>query len=733
MLNDMESPKAIYRNVSVEVDRILKKLEGSPENEKISAATESARKILKDLQEKINIDIAALKGHAEWDTFTIAFYGETNAGKSTLIETLRIMLKEQHKIKAQHRFKSLMNKHGISDERFEALRRSILQNEESLTQLQKDLNDSVQQHEAQEDALKEKIRHLQLLTAEKMKAASLWQKILRLFLKLPEEKARKKAMKNLKTVEAERRNDIKRFTQQQLKEQRRKTALEKEHKRLEEKLKHLEVFADGGIIGNGRSDFTVKTKDYTFEWENQKFILLDVPGIEGKESQVIESIGNAVQKAHAVFYVTGKAAAPQKGSESNKGTLEKIKEHLDAQTEVWTIFNKRITNPLQLEKGELISQDEQDSLQDLDSKMREQLGENYQKVFPLSAQPAFLAVADCLLPDSSNAKSRSKILSKFSTQEVLCKSNVSNFHELLTSKLLKDSKSKIKRSNFNKANQVVKAATTQVTTIQRETFLPLSQQLKQNTEDARIQLDLALKGLKNRLETQGERAISDFNNTVRKKIYERIEKDISNDAFKTALQNFIEEEQVVLQSRLPQAIESELKKFQSEISAVIERFREYVRESMETYSKIQARHLDSKFELKIDIDNGVKWQNLVGTLVGGAFLFWNPAGWVVLALSVVTLLVSLGKALISLFSSSYKMSQQRQAADENLQKIKHQMEIEMRKSLDDAFPALQTKVDEIKNAVEEPARQVAEIIATLVESAEKLTILSNTIEAKGAR
>lgn len=319
MLNDTESPENIYQKVLVEVDSILKKLGESPTDEKISETTKNAGNILEELQKNINTEIAALKRHAEWDTFTIAFYGETNAGKSTIIETLRIMLREQSKIKAQHKFKSLMNKHGISDEHLEALRHSILLNEESLTQLHKDQKDSAQQHEAQEDALKEKILHLQLLIAEKKKVASFWQKLLCLFLNLPEEKARKKAIKNLKKVAVDRSKEIKRFTQQQLKEQMRKTALEKEHKRFEEKLKHLEVFADGGIIGNGRSDFTVETQSYTFEWENQKFNLLDVPGIEGKESKVTNSIENAVQKAHAVFYVTGKAAAPQKGSEGNKG------------------------------------------------------------------------------------------------------------------------------------------------------------------------------------------------------------------------------------------------------------------------------------------------------------------------------------------------------------------------------------------------------------------------------
>jgi hypothetical protein len=137
--------------------------------------------------------------------------------------------------------------------------------------------------------------------------------------------------------------------------------------------------------------------------------------------------------------------------------------------------------------------------------------------------------------------------------------------------------------------------------------------------------------------------------------------------------------------------------------------------------------------LKIDIDNGLKWKNLIAPIIGGAFMFWNPAGWVVLALSLSTILVSIGKAVISFFSSSYKMSQQRQSADKNLEEITDQMRIEIHKSLNDAFPILATKVDEIKLALEEPVKQVREILTTLEQSRQKLTTLSKTIEAEGIK
>ena len=54
---------------------------------------------LSDISHSFNQDIEGLEENSEWDKFTIAFFGETNAGKSTIIESLRIIFQEKERQK----------------------------------------------------------------------------------------------------------------------------------------------------------------------------------------------------------------------------------------------------------------------------------------------------------------------------------------------------------------------------------------------------------------------------------------------------------------------------------------------------------------------------------------------------------------------------------------------------------------------------------------------------------
>jgi hypothetical protein len=50
---------------------------------------------LEAIRANFDKELDFLENNSEWEKFTIAFFGETNAGKSTIIETLRIIFDEQ--------------------------------------------------------------------------------------------------------------------------------------------------------------------------------------------------------------------------------------------------------------------------------------------------------------------------------------------------------------------------------------------------------------------------------------------------------------------------------------------------------------------------------------------------------------------------------------------------------------------------------------------------------------
>ncbi|GAA8744798.1 hypothetical protein HpDR98_11310 [Helicobacter pylori] len=73
-----------------------------------------------------------MKNNEEWENFTIAFYGETGAGKSTLIECLRMFFKEQSKVVQQERFKRLYSTYQNNYQNNERKKQNILKELHSL-------------------------------------------------------------------------------------------------------------------------------------------------------------------------------------------------------------------------------------------------------------------------------------------------------------------------------------------------------------------------------------------------------------------------------------------------------------------------------------------------------------------------------------------------------------------------------------------------------------------------
>ncbi|MFB1329907.1 GTPase [Helicobacter pylori] len=100
------------KNIYLDVKASIKDLQSIFKNtddkdERLKKFNQEALEVFQKLESKSLKELESLKNNEEWENFTIAFYGETGAGKSTLIECLRLFFKEQSKVDQQERFRQL--------------------------------------------------------------------------------------------------------------------------------------------------------------------------------------------------------------------------------------------------------------------------------------------------------------------------------------------------------------------------------------------------------------------------------------------------------------------------------------------------------------------------------------------------------------------------------------------------------------------------------------------------
>jgi hypothetical protein len=722
-----ERSEDLHQVVLREIEVLLKRLGHESVDLEVTKVLRQVQQFVSPVHDELKTRIESLRDHARWDKFTIAFYGETNAGKSTTIETLRILLGEQTKREAHARFHSLQKEFGLGDAALAALRQEIGRAQAHVATSQTQADENVARRDAARKACERDVLALREQIDQKKRSASWWQKVMHLLRKLPEEALLAQAIQKAADVES------KQAEEQAADEHELTNARESLQDLLGQQadalagLDELAPFADGYIVGTGRSDFTRDTAQYTFETDGQLFELLDVPGIEGKETDVINSILGAVQAAHAVFYVTGKAAPPQTGDEDGQGTLEKIRAHLGDHTEVWAIYNKRITNPIPLEKAELVSDGERGGIHALDETMRGTLGDKYRGCIALSAQPAFLAASECLVPDSDLVRNRNKFLAKFGVEEVIAKSGFRHFVDMLTGSMVADSEARIRAANLNKVHCAVKDAEVALRSAQEEHVGPLALACTRDWIRVSEQLDLAVDAFNQSIQNFTSEAVSTFESNVRHAVYRKIEAGIGNDDLKSVLKSAIQTEQSGLEGLLAATVEKKLQTFQGDIGNVLARFRERVQQLKQAYRPTSERGFRRDFEFDMQFDSGVKYAPLVAALVGGVMMIWNPVGWVSLALGGLTIVVSIAKALWGLVDSDFKKTQQRKATNENLDRVVDSMRDAMNSNFADLRTNIDARMADIKVEIEQSVKQTNDVNTELIQVCANLSRYSRKV------
>ena len=97
--------KDIHTSISEYIQDIENTLKEPSNDDKNNNAKKKAYELISKFKnEEFQKAIEELKKSEEWDIYSIAFYGETNAGKSTILESLRIHFQEKTKQDMQEEF-----------------------------------------------------------------------------------------------------------------------------------------------------------------------------------------------------------------------------------------------------------------------------------------------------------------------------------------------------------------------------------------------------------------------------------------------------------------------------------------------------------------------------------------------------------------------------------------------------------------------------------------------------
>ncbi|GAA6905301.1 hypothetical protein CHC162_02610 [Helicobacter pylori] len=555
-------------------------------DEKLKRFNQEALEVFQKLESKSLKELESLKNNEEWENFTIAFYGETGAGKSTLIECLRLFFKEQSKVVQQERFKRLYSNYQNNYQNDERKKQNILN--------------------------------------------------------------------------------------------------------------ELHSLQDGVIIGDGRSDFTLKTKFYTLKHNNQSFVLLDVPGIEGDEKKVKQQISNATKKAHAIFYVTKTPAPPQKGEQGKEGTIEKIQKQLDSQTEVWAIFNKPINNPRAFKDG-LIDESEKESLKILNKGMKNILGKHYMGYKAVSAQMAFYGLSQALIPESDFYKNKQKFLKDFKAGELLYQSHFKLLAKFISEELLKNSRAKIIESNCNKALKVVEQLQKVIEITIEKRIDPMIKEAQEHQQEARYNLDRSKEKFISDLEKSAFSKINQFESDLREKMYAHINKNIEDEECKEIFKNELIQGIETLHEDIKWQFRECEKRFDGEIKEAIKQLEYRIKDSLAMLEHIS---IDRDFNLNFDTDSGIDGTKLATSIGGlgllGIFNAWNPMGWFALTAGIITGLVGIARSIWSFFSSRYKRSQQNKEVDKNLHQICEKIAEDVKSRLESRKKDIWEKIEKLK-------------------------------------
>lgn len=548
----MQESKNIYKTIQSKIQEISSEI-NLPQNinKEVANNIHNSSNQMKEILNRLESEINNLEDHSEWEHYTISFIGETNAGKSTIIEALRIKYEEEEKKKAYDKNQGLL----IEEKKL----REKLREEEKLFNVQKQTTAEKQTSQLS----------TYLQKAEDAKKSFLF-KMRKLIQKNyePYDTEISNLKKDIESNSRRKFEDIKQVIQDRI--------------RIDQI--SLQIKYDGEIIGTGKLDYTQTSKIFFIKINNELVKIIDVPGIEGNEQKYEEEIKNAVSKSHCVFYVTSSTKTLE------SGTLSKVKKYIKDQADVFAIVNLRL-NSYKEEYRSLsfdeIYKNKLEAISSISSQLQQELKDNFIDIVPVNGHWGFLSLSKYLEKEGEKQKLSSdkfKLLNIFQDESIIySKSNFENLEEVVF-ETINQKESKIHKTNILKINTLIEKLRED---LQQNLNMFLSTDFLNNIEEqagiSKKEVNSTHKDFLRDINSIRIRLLNDFKRKSYESIYDFVQSnDINENVYNVEIKRILENQRNLLQ----QNIESNLKESNEKINKQIEKSLSKFLDRLDTMSKM---------------------------------------------------------------------------------------------------------------------------------------------------
>lgn len=315
---------------------------------------------------------------------------------------------------------------------------------------------------------------------------------------------------------------------------------------------------DGLIVGDGRLDFTKDYHEYNMSIDGRPFTLIDVPGIEGDESEFKDIIKDALGRAHCVFYVQGHNKKP------DAATAEKIKHYLGDWVNVYSIQNVRggVSNYDEEEEREtLLTESIVKTGKLIKESFESILGSVYKGNIPLQALLAMCAHASFSNSRLDLQKQQKKLLSYFgSANEVL---RFSQFQTIVN--LVKEKSSnfteEIAESNKQKLISLARQANNEIEKVWKENEDDI-EDLRGHLKDFRRNVNAIISTCDINIRSKVRNSVNSRFNSLKRSIYSIID---NNSGDKDLARRRVDEFCYRLRQNVQTVLSEEVKNMQTKL------------------------------------------------------------------------------------------------------------------------------------------------------------------------